>query len=195
MENNTEVKPHLTDEEIISLYWSRNEQAIPETDKVYRGYLMRVASNVLSDEWDCEECLNDTYADTWNRIPPTRPGIFRAFLSKITRNVAVDKYRKRRSAKRIPSELTVSLDEFAECLCDTADSQREESERIADVLNDFLGDLGVKERFIFVCRYYYSDSVSYIAGMLNISPKQIYRRLSELRAELRQKLEEEDITV
>ena len=84
----------LSDEKIIALYWERNESAIKATDEKYGTYLFTIAYNILRNDWDCEECINDTYLHTWNRIPPTKPNIFQVFLSKITRDLAVDKYRK-----------------------------------------------------------------------------------------------------
>ena len=90
----------MPDGEIIELYWKREEAAISETDKKYGKYLYRIAYNIVHDELDCEECLNDTYLGTWNRIPPARPNVFQIFLSKIMRNIAVDRFRKNTAKKR-----------------------------------------------------------------------------------------------
>ena len=104
----------LADEAIIELYWKRDERAIEETDLKYRKYLYSIAYNIVHDEPDCEECLNDTSFGVWNRIPPARPNAFAAFIGKIMRNIAVDRYRRNTSAKRSPTELEASLDEFGE---------------------------------------------------------------------------------
>ena len=95
-ENNTQ--PTLTDESIIELYWNRDEKAISETDKKYGRYLYAIAYNIVHDDLDSEECLNDTYIGTWNQIPPTRPNIFQVFLAKITRNHAINKFKKSRAS-------------------------------------------------------------------------------------------------
>ena len=84
----------LSDEQIIDLYFAREERAIAETDKKYCQYLHTVAYSILSNEQDAEECLQDTYIKTWNTIPPERPSIFRAFLAKITRNLSLDRYER-----------------------------------------------------------------------------------------------------
>ena len=91
--NDTKRSP-MSDEEIVALYWQRDENAIRATDAKYRDYLMAIARNIVRDLRDCEECLNDTYLGTWNRIPPARPNVFQCFLSKITQNIAVDKFRQ-----------------------------------------------------------------------------------------------------
>lgn len=189
-------KGPLSDEEIVALYWERNENAINATDDKYGKYLFSVAYNILRNDPDCDECVNDTYLNTWNRIPPTRPNIFQVFLSKITRDVAVDKYRRSRAEKRVPSELTISLEELNECIpaCQTPEEELLARE-IVRVLNDWLRELDANDRFMFVCRYYYADTVSYISDLLDVSNKTVYRRLSELRSQLRQRFEKEGIAL
>lgn len=107
--------PMVTDERIVELYFERNEDAILETDRKYRPYLYTIAHNILNDRFDCEECLDDTYMSTWNSIPPKRPDILHAFLARITRNAATDRYKKNRAQKRVPSELILSLEELDKC--------------------------------------------------------------------------------
>lgn len=98
------------DEEIVRLYFDRDEAAIRETDRKYGKFLFGIAYNILHDRLDCEECRNDTYLGIWNSIPPTRPVSFRAFITRIMRNTAIKKYKERTCLKRVPSELTVPLD-------------------------------------------------------------------------------------
>ena len=185
-----------TDEEIIDLYWSRNEEAIPETDNKYGRYLYTIAYNIVRDGRDCEECLSDTYFSTWNRIPPTRPNVFQVFLSKITRNVAVDKYRKNNAEKRIPSEMINSLDELDECIVHSSSAEDElYIKRISHVLNDYLASLNKNDITLFVCRYYYCDSIEDIAKMMSISESTVFRRMARIKEGLRQRLVEEEVAL
>ena len=94
-----EVNYLLSDPAIIELYWARDEAAIKHTDLKYRNYLLKTAYNVLEDMQDCEECLNDTYVETWNSIPPQRPRVLQAFLGSIMRNQAIDRFRQRHRKK------------------------------------------------------------------------------------------------
>jgi len=192
-QSSTEKKENfLSDEQIIELYWQRNEQGISETDKKYGKYLYTIAYNIVHDRLDSEECLNDTYLGTWNRIPPTRPNIFQLFLSKIMRNVALDKYKKNRAGKRIPSELIVSFGELEECI--STDPTLEEELAIKEailVLNKFLRESKDDDEFMFVCRYYYSDKLADIAKMLGVSEKTVYRSLLRMRNELKLELMKE----
>ena len=84
----------MEDEEIINLYWSRSENAISETDKKYGRYCNYIAYNILQDKEDSKECVNDTFLNTWNAIPPKKPTILKAFLGKITRNLAINQYER-----------------------------------------------------------------------------------------------------
>ena len=73
----------MTDEKIIQLYFNRNEKAIEETAIKYSSYCYKIANNILRNRQDSEECLNDTWMQTWDSIPPTHPVHFNLFLAKI----------------------------------------------------------------------------------------------------------------
>ena len=186
------IKSPISDEQIVSLYWSRNEKAIEETDFKYNKYLFTIAYNIVHDRMDCEECLNDTYLGAWNAIPPAKPNVFRAFLAKIMRNIATDKFRLRRASTRIPCELTVSLDELRDCIDYASTMERElATRRLAELLNTYLRGLSAQHEFMFVCRYYYADKIADIAAMLDISQNTVYRQLKKIREGLRACLEKE----
>lgn len=177
----------LSDEAIIDLYWQRNEQAIHETDAKYKKYLYTVAYNILYDDLDCEEALNDTYFGAWNTIPPQKPTVFQLFLTKIMRNTAVSKFRRKNAAKRKPSEMTVSLEELAQ-LVPTAPSAEEEYllRELAQRLNAYLGGLESRDEFAFVARYYCFDKIQDIADMLHTSERTVYANLKRMRSELKE---------
>lgn len=190
--NNDKALDELSDETIIELYWNRNEDAIQATDEKYGKYLYMIAYNIVHDNMDCEECLNDTYLSTWNRIPPTRPKFFQLFLSKIIRNIAVDRYRKNSAEKRISSEMTCSLEELDDCLPSEMGLEDEVLMRaVIDAMNDYLRSLSKREVLIFICRYYYSDSIDSIAQMLKVSRNTVFRDLSKIRSGLKERLEAE----
>lgn len=178
-----------SDEEIIELYWKRDEQAIAETDKKYKSYLLGVAYNILHDNLDCDECLNDTYLGTWNAIPPARPSIFQIFLFKIMRNLAIVRYRRNRAQKRVPSEMTVSLEELERYVeyneFESPMEQDYQSRRLSQIFSDYLRMLPDRKRFIFISRYYCSDRIVDIAEMLRVSDRTVFRELIEIREELK----------
>lgn len=190
------ARKKLSDVDIIELYFARKEEAIDATDEKYGRYLSVIGYNILHEKWNTDEALNDTYYATWNRIPPERPNIFQAFLSKIMRNISISKFRKEHAKSRVNSELLVSLEELSDCIVSEASTEEDlKIKEISEILNKFLSDIDKRKRFIFVCRYYYADSVKSIAEMIGTNPRSVYRVLEELRGELKVMLEKEDITV
>lgn len=178
----------ISDEQIIALYFERDENAITLTDRKYRKYLFVIAYNIVADTEDSEECLSDTYYQTWNAIPPHRPKNFRAFLTKITRRLALDIIRKRNAGKRIPCEYLTSLHELDENLSLPEDA---DSDILAKIFNDFLRKLPEKTRCIFVSRYYCADSVETIAHYMKMSESAVYKSLQHTKKALKKVLEKE----
>jgi RNA polymerase sigma-70 factor (ECF subfamily) len=186
---NKDNSQYLDDEKIIELYWKREEKAIDETDYKYRRYLYTVAYNVLYDNLDCEECLNDTYLGTWNAIPPARPSVLQSFLSKIMHNIALDRYRKNTAQKRVPSELTVSLEELDPYMPGSNSVEQEYLiSEVSRLLNEYLHGLDERSEFVFICRYYCADRISAIADLLNVSENTVSRELASIREGLRELL-------
>lgn len=182
----------LSDEKIVELYFARDEVALDATDKKYGKYLYTVAYNIIHNNLDCEECLNDTYLSTWNTIPPKKPTALQVFLTKITRNIAVDKYRKASASKRVPAELVMSLEELDECVHDSPSA--EEAYMISElvkILNETLRQMDEREQYAFICRYYYFDRTIEIAKTLGVSKSTILRALEKAREKLKERLEKE----
>ena len=163
-----------------------------QTDRKYGQFLFTIAYNIVNDRLDGEECVNDTYLGIWNRIPPTRPNVFKAFIAKIARNIAIDRFRAKSSEKRVPTEMTISLEELNECLSVSSTVEEEYAiQELGRLINDYLHGLEDRETFIFVCRYYFSDQIATIAKMQGVSEATVYKTLASLRRQLREKLEQE----
>ena len=192
-EQQNSPRPILDDEKIIELYWSRNEKAIEATDDKYHRYLLTIANNIVHDEQDSEECINDTYLGTWNQIPPKRPSVFGIFLAKLTRNIAVSRYREKNAAKRVPCEIVTSLDELDSAIPDIPEGYGDaEVNALAEILNSFIRTLDEREEFIFVSRYYYSYPVPMIANMIHVSTATVYNELSAIKEALKETLVKEN---
>lgn len=180
----------MEDQGIIALFFDRSEQAIVETDKKYGGYCYAIAYNILSSKEDSEESVSDTYLTAWNAIPPTRPTFLNAFLGKITRHISIDRWRKRSARKRGGMEMVLALDELGECVdphgLDAEISQRE----LTRALNDFLIALPETERNVFLCRYWYLDSIEAIVKRTGFSRSKVTSMLHRIRGKLRKKLSE-----
>ena len=176
----------MDDVKIVQLYLERDERAIKETANKYGNYCMSIAGNILGNREDAEECVNDTYLNTWNTIPPHRPKMLSAFLCKIVRNLAFNRYKHNIADKRGGGELPAVLDELAECVSGDDDVAKayEYKELVADI-NNFLATLPEAKRNIFVCRYWYTDSVSDIAKRYGKAYSAVTMTLNRLRSQLR----------
>lgn len=189
MEAAKPVQPLLTDEQIINLYWDRDEAAISQTDLKYRNYLYTIAYQILASHEDSEECLNDTYLKTWNSIPPTKPGIFRAFLSRITRNTALDQQETAVRQKRVPPELCDPLSDFEGFLSDS-DHMDEilEAKRIGQIISEYLDTVSDRKLYMFISRYYFFVPAAKIAQKLHISESAVRKQLLSMKQALRKYL-------
>ena len=196
MSKRTEQQTVIADEQIIELYWQRNENAIQETDKKYGQFLFGIAYNILHDRLDCEECQNDTYLGVWNAIPPTRPIAFPAFITQIMRNIAINRFKEKTSKKRIPSELTVSIEDVNNILHsgDTVAAEYE-AEEVGRIINDYVRQLSDRQRYIFIDRFYLAEPVETIANDLSISVPTVYREIDKIKQGLKSYLERNDIFI
>lgn len=150
----------ISDEDIIELFWIRDENAIKETERKYKNYLFAIAYNIISDKEGSEECLNDTYLGAWNSIPPSRPNVLKAFLTVIMRRIAIKKYHSSMKNSSIPTQMTLSLSELEGYFRDSDDTEGEfEARELGRVLSEFVRKLSPCQQFIFMSRYYIADSI------------------------------------
>ncbi len=182
----------MTDEQIIELYWNRDQSAVAQTQQKYEKYLTAIAYNILHDAEDSMESVNDTYMGAWRAIPPHRPEKLSAFLAKITRRVSIDMLRRRTRSKRIPSEYTCSMEELEECLSDGSDTEQQiEVGLLKAAINRYLRSISEEARNIFIGRYFYMDSIRDIAGYCNAGESAVKVSLHRTRKGLKEYLEKE----
>ena len=175
----------VDDSEIIQLYWDRNELAIPATSGKYGNYCTSIAKNILGNQEDAEECVNDTYMRAWNSMPPHRPNTLSTFLGKIVRRLSFNRYKHNTANKRGGGEVPVVLDEIAELVSDTGSVEQEvDRKELINAIDTFLSRLSIEKRNIFVCRYWYFDSISAIASRFGITENNVSVTLNRLRLKL-----------
>lgn len=177
----------MEDLDIINQYHCRNDNAISETSQKYGGLLYTIAHDILYSHEDSEETVNDTYCHAWEAMPPQRPTSLRAFLSRITRNLSIDRYRKSHAQKR--EGIVVELSELLSGTS-TADDSLDEQELTASI-EGFLRQQPKDERVLFMKRYFLGVPLSELAQASNSSNKQITARLYRLRQKLKVHLERE----
>ena len=184
----------MEDLEIVELYWNRDENAIKETRDKYGNYCYSIAYNILHNAQDCEEAVNDTYLGTWNAIPPHHPLNLATFIGKIARRTSLNIYRSNSAEKRGGGQIAISLDELDECIADERSIRQSLDEQIiAETINEFLLTLKDSERNVFVCRYWYFDSIEDIASRFNYSASKVKMMLKRTRDKLKDYLIKEGV--
>lgn len=182
----------MEDSGIVELYWARDEQALRETEKKYGAYCHSIAYQIVKNRQDAEECVNDTYVQAWNAMPPQRPSILRAFLGKIARNLALNRYRAAHTQRRGGGQTALVLEELEDCLSDGPEEALDEQE-LARQLDRFLRQLPRKDCCVFVRRYWYLDSLADIAARYHMALGSVKSSLFRSRKKLKQYLEQEGL--
>ena len=182
----------MQDDRIVELYWQRSEEAIQHTDQKYGRYLMKLSYNILADWKERKESVNDTYLSAWKSMPPHRPSALLTYLCKITRQISIDVFRKRNSAKRQASEYALSLSELDDCVSvGNTTEQDVDLHLLAEAIQDYLAVLPEETRDAFIGRYFFSDSIREVAGYYGMSESKTKSMLYRTRIGLKKYLVQE----
>ena len=186
----------VTDQEIVALYWARDEQAIARTAERFGAYCRKIAMNLLGSARDAEECENDTWLAAWNSMPENRPDKLAPYLGRITRNLALDLRERRSAAKRGGGQAEAVMEELADCLPAADHVAREvESAETARAVSAFLRELPEEARNIFLRRYWYCDATADIARRYRMSESKVRVTLHRTRQKLKVYLEKEGVVL
>lgn len=187
----------MDDNRIIDLYFSRSEQAVTATQMKYGAYCRSIAERILVQTEDAEECVNDTWMQTWNSIPPNKPDNLRLYIGRITRNLALNHIRGQRTAKRGAGQTELILSELQDCIAEEHSSAEEvlEGKIISDAINSFLEQLAPEKRVVFVLRYWHCYSIADIAEKMQLRESKVKSLLFRLRKQLKNHLEQEGIFI
>lgn len=179
----------MDDHEIVDLYWQRDEHAIEATAAKYESYCMKISQNILSDRADSEENVNDTYLHAWQAMPPQRPAILSAFLGKIARNLALNRYKARSAQKRQGDAFALSLDELDDCApaLSSPDGEATAAE-LGRSISAFLRTQSEEVRSMFILRYFYCEPVEALARRFHCGESRIKTTLLRTRRKLKEHL-------
>ena len=194
IENIFEEVNIIDDIKIIELYFERNEQAIKETDIKYGKFCRNMAYKILNNHQDSEECVNTTYLEMWDRIPPTRPAKFKAYISRIVRSTSVDRVRHL-TAKKRSADMVMALDELTEVLPDERHAPGRNDEEIGKLISIFLRKQKEEVQRVFVLKYFYFESNRAIAEKYGFTERKVTNMLARTRNKLKKYLIEEGIYI
>ena len=185
----------MEDRAIIELFFQREPQAIEEVQAKYGDFCQRTAMNLLQQKEDAEECVNDTWQAAWQRIPPARPQMLGAFLGRITRNVAISRFRKNTAQMRTEG-LTVLLSELEQCVPSGQSTEGAvDGILLGEYISHWLEGLSADDRALFVRRYWFGESLRDLAREVGTGEGHLAQRLYRLRVQLKKALEKEGVIV
>lgn len=172
----------MDEEKIIELLWKRDEAAIMELEQHFGRYCYSISYQIVKNREDAQECLNDTWLQTWNSIPDKRPPVLRTFVAKIARNLALNRVIHKSASKRGGGVVQEVYDEMEYMLGGEDEIEKMiDRQSFAQRLNGFLDTLGSLERSIFVLRFWYFKTPKEIARKFGMKEKTIYNILYQLR--------------
>ena len=184
----------MTDREIVLLFRSRDETAIEQVQQAYTLYCLSIASRILSDAADAEECINDVWLAAWNSIPPNEPERLATYLGKLTRNIAIDRVRAKGAQKRCTEQYALSLDELGEIIPGgSVPETHVHAAELERAISAFVRDLPEAQRRVFLCRYWYLDSIEQISTNFGFSTSKVKSMLHRTRAKLLSHLKKEGV--
>lgn len=164
----------MESKEIVELFFKRDERAIEAASDKYGSYCGKVAMNILGSREDSEECVNDTFLKAWELIPPNKPEKLSAFLGKLTRNFAINRLRQNNAQKRGGGETEAVFEEIAEFTpANFSVEEQAEKKELVKAIDEFLKKLPEKKRSVFICRYWYCDSIKEIAEQQGLSESNV----------------------
>lgn len=185
----------MEDKSIVSLFFSRKEEALTACQDKYGKYLKTVSYNILRNDEDTEECINDVLLVAWNAIPPTKPASLKHYLATLARNCSLNIYSKKNARKR-HGETEELLEEICSFTPDTDDPESLLlAKDLKNTINDFLQTLDQATRVCFVLRYYYALTNEEIAKKTGKSSHAVASLLSKTRGRLKEYLNTQGVTV
>ena len=184
----------MEDSRIIQMFFDRMESAIAALSAKYGKLCYRIAYNILTNHADAQECENDTYLRVWDTVPPTWPDNLRAYVSRIVRNLALDRVRYQNRQKRsVATDWTLS--ELSECIPSSVSVEADADDTVVQALTSYLNTLDDLTRVLFIRRYFYMDSVEMLARQFGMNASSVSTRLTRTRARLKAYLEREGIVL
>ncbi len=186
----------VEDDKIVDLLFKRDESAVGEMTSKYHKYCYTIAHGILHSDEDAKEAVNDTWIGAWNSIPPNKPERLSTYLGKITRRISLNMWRNSHTAKRKNNQIDMMLDELADSIPSGKSIEDEmENRELGKLINEFLNTIPDIEQKVFVCRYWYADSIAKISEDFGFTQSKVKSMLHRTRKKLRVWLEKEGVFI
>lgn len=176
----------MEDRDILALYLKRDEQAIRETERAYGSYSFTIAKNILGHDSDAEETVSDMLLQLWNSIPPQKPESLKLYVARITRNLALSKWRSLTAQKRGGGQALAALEELGDCVSKEPDGiQQLDRKELGRCISRFLAQQSPRDSGVFLCRYFHLEDTAQIARRFRLKESNVLQILSRTRKRLK----------
>lgn len=177
----------MEDIKITELLTSRDQTGLSELKRKYNRLILKVCRGILRSPEDAEECANDTLLAVWNSALPDNPDDLKAYICRIARRKAINRFHYNTAAMR-SADLLTELDECIPSGYSVEDAA--EKAELTAALNEWLGTLDERKRQLFIQRYFYMLSTKEAAKAVSMTPTAATTALSRLRESLKKFLTE-----
>ena len=157
----------MEDVKITELLASRDQTGLSELKRKYYRLILKVCRGILRSPEDAEEVANDTLLAVWNGTPPEDPDDLKAYICRIARRKAINRFHYNTAAMR-NADLLTELDECIPSGYSVEDAA--EKAELTAALNEWLGTLDEKKRQLFIQRYFYMLSAKEAAKSVSMTP-------------------------
>lgn len=183
----------MENEEILALFFARDEQAIRETEAKYGKTLRGLSQRITGNPQDAEECVNDAYLSAWKQIPPEKPMNYYAWLCRVVRNISLSVVEKNTAGKR-SADVASLEEELLETVPDPG-AEPPDAGMLGQAIDRFLQGESQDTQILFVRRYFYADSLRTLSRMSGKSEKALGMQLLRVRKKLKAYLNQEGFSV
>lgn len=172
----------MNDKKLIELLLARDDRALALLELFYGPLLRYIIAPILTDPHDRDEVLNDIRLRVWDRIGQFDPdrGSLTNWLSVISRNVAIDRLRRKAPPAGEITENLAAPDSNPELLL----LKKERRQALASALRA----LTAEEQSLFYRKYYYRQPTAQIAAEHGTTERAIEGKLYRIRRRLRKLL-------
>ena len=176
----------MNEYEIVNLIKEKNALGMQEFLRRYGALVRYVAEPILEDPGACEDCLQEVAHRVWERIGSfdEERGSFKAWITAITRNLALN---MKRGAKPAESYEALSTEL-------PSDSPGPEETAVknaaAEALKAAVDSLPKSERILIYRRFFYNQSLAQIAAETGLSERAAEGRIYRIKAKLAEMLKE-----
>jgi len=181
----------LSDAAIIALLESNSQEGLHELIKRYRGLVGSIVGRILiAYPLDIEECIADTFVSVWRHSKQISSckGTLKGFVACISRNIAIDRYRKLVKERRV-----IPLEE-SEMQSDINIAEIVESKYDAVLIQYLIDDMTEPNREIFIRKFFLIQTNKEIVEYMGLDEKQVKNRIYQGKLRLKAMLKERGVS-